>query len=82
MNTKDILLFGAGVLLSYLLVNFFKEKNTDEKNTVESVLPTQKIMDICNKQVAEKLKTVKLSSAEALEEFKKTTYADCIANLL
>ena len=82
MNTKDILLVGAGVLLSYLLVNFFKEKNTDEQNTVENVLPTQEKIDICNKQVAEKLKTVKLSSAEALEEFKKTTYAECIANLL
>jgi hypothetical protein len=87
MNTKDILLVGAGVVVGYFLVVFMNKSKDNAEETMDSVEPmdseepmvNQAKIDKCNEEVALKLQTVKIANPEALEAFKKQVFEDCMA---
>jgi len=80
MNTKDILLVGAGLVVGYLLTIYLLKKTID-KGAMDSTEPmvNQAKIDKCNAEVDLKLQTVKIANPEALEAFKKQVFEDCMA---
>lgn len=92
MNTKDILLVGAGVVVGYFLVSFLNKSKDNAQETMDSTgsnseqyppanppAITNPKIDKCNEEVALKLQTVKIANPEALEAFKKEVFDDCMA---
>jgi uncharacterized membrane-anchored protein YhcB (DUF1043 family) len=81
MNTRDIVLVGAGVVVGYLLVGFLNKSKDNAQETMDSVEPIvdQTKIDACNKQVADFMATAKFSSNVDLEKMKKDIFDSCMA---
>ena len=81
MNTKDILLVGAGLVGGYLLFGFFNKSKDNAQETIdseESIVDQSKI-DKCNAEVALQLQTAKFGTPEEEEAFKKSVFDACMA---
>ena len=81
MNTRDIVLVGAGVVVGYLLVGYLNKSkdNAQETMDLEEPMVDQAKIDKCNEELALKLQTVKMGSPEALEAFKKEVLEECMS---
>jgi len=87
MNTRDIVLVGAGVVVGYLLVGYLNKSKDNAQETMDSLesmdsvepMVNQEKIDKCNEEVSLKLQTVKIASPEALEAFKKEVFDSCMA---
>lgn len=87
MNTKNVLLVGAGVLVGYLLAGYLKKsKDNSVTGTTTSTgstgsTPTvdQAKIDACNKEVADFMATAKFSAGVDLEKKKKEMFDACMA---
>ena len=86
MNTKDVLLVGAGVLVGYLLAGYYLKSKSNSETTTGSTgstgghLPVidQAKIDACNKEVADFIKTARFS-AGVMEQKKKEMFDACMA---
>jgi NAD(P)H-nitrite reductase large subunit len=81
MNTREIVLVGAGVVVGYFLVTYLKKSKDNAQLTIASTEPTvdQAKIDDCNKEVSTLLQGAKFASAEAQEKFKKQAFEACMA---
>lgn len=85
MTTKHLVIFGAGILAGYLLIDYLRKQNPSNAtppvttplgiNHSTSVNPLE---ETCQAALIEHLKTVRLSS-DALESYKKSFMADCLS---
>ena len=83
MNTKDVLLVGAGVLVGYLLAGYYLKSKSNSETTTDSTGSTeptvdQAKIDACNKEVADFMKTARFS-AGVMEQKKKEMFDACMA---
>lgn len=83
MNTKNVLLVGAGVLVGYLLAGYYlKSKSNPETTTGSTGSPEPTVdqakIDACNKEVADFMATAKFS-AGVMEQKKKEMFDACMA---
>lgn len=85
MNTKDVLLVGAGVVLGYLLVGYVNKTKANAQATTGSTGATvdQAKIDSCNKSVADFMATAKFAQGFAqgadLEAMKKAKFDACMS---
>jgi hypothetical protein len=81
MNTRDIVLVGAGVVVGYLLVGYLKKSKDNAQETMDSEEPMvdQAKIDACNKAVADFMATAKFGAGADLEKMKKDTFDACMA---
>jgi outer membrane murein-binding lipoprotein Lpp len=84
MNTKNILLVGAGVLVGYLLAGYYlkiksnAQAELDAKNLLAEKAKQENI-DACNKEVADFMATAKFKSGVDLDKIKKDKFDACMA---
>jgi hypothetical protein len=81
MNTRDIVLVGAGVVVGYLLVGYLNKSKDNAQETMDSEEPIvdQTKIDACNKQVADYMATSKFGAGVDLEKMKKDVFDSCMA---
>jgi len=81
MNTRDIVLVGAGVVVGYLLVGYLNKSKDNAQETMDSEEPMvdQAKIDACNKEVADFMATAKFGAGVDLEKMKKDTFDACMA---
>ena len=81
MNTKDVLLVGAGVVVGYLLVGFMNKSKDNAQGGMDSVEPmvNQAKIDACNKEVADFMATSRFAQGADLEAIKKERFDACMA---
>ena len=81
MNTRDIVLVGAGVVVGYLLVGYLNKSKENAQGAMESEEPIvdQAKVDKCNEQVSLLMQTAKFATTEAQEAFKKQAFEECMA---
>jgi hypothetical protein len=81
MNTKDIVLVGAGVVVGFLLVGFMNKSKDNTRGTTGGNLPVidQAKIDGCNKEVADFMARAKFSAGADLEAIKKEQFDACMA---
>jgi hypothetical protein len=81
MNTKELLLVGAGVLGGYLLVTYLsKNKNKLETPTsLNQPIVDQAKIDACNKKVDDFMASSKFMAGTDLEAVKKEKFESCMA---
>jgi hypothetical protein len=87
MNTRDIVLVGAGVAVGYLLVGYLKKSkdnsgSTDEIVTTDAILPApdQATIDACNKEADDFMATIRPSAGADLGQIRKEKFDSCIAS--
>lgn len=87
MNTRDIVLVGAGVVVGYLLVGYMKKKKdgsatTDSTSTTGTIAsaPDQATIDACNKEADDYMATVRPSAGTDLVALRKEKFDACIAS--
>lgn len=86
MNTRDIVLVGAGVAVGYLLVGYMKKKKdgsattdtTSTTGTTATVVDQAKI-DACNKETDEFMMTIRPSAGADLGAIRKEKFDACMA---
>jgi len=81
MNTRDIVLVGAGVVVGYLLVGYLNKSKDNAQETMgsEEAMLNQAKIDACNKEVENFMATAKFSSNVDLEKMKKDIFDACMA---
>jgi hypothetical protein len=81
MNTRDIVLVGAGVVVGYLLVGYLNKSKNNAQGTTSSTEPTvdQAKVDKCNEEVALLMQTAKFATTQAQEAYKKEAFDACMA---
>lgn len=86
MNTRDVILVGAGVVVGYLLVGYMKKSkdnsvtgSTGSTSTVASA-PDQATIDACNKEADDYMATVRPSAGTDLVALRKEKFDACIAS--
>jgi outer membrane murein-binding lipoprotein Lpp len=81
MNTKNILLVGAGVVVGYLLFGYLNKSKDKAQETTDSTEPTvdQAKIDACNKEVADFMATAKFAQGVDLDKKKKEMFDACMA---
>jgi hypothetical protein len=86
MNTKDIVLIGAGIVAGYLLVDYLK-KGKEEEMIEESVtqeqaelpLEVQAKIDSCNKEVDAMMANSRFTAKTDLTAVRKGAFDACMA---
>lgn len=81
MNTKDVLIVGAGVVLGYLLVGYVnktKAKNQATTGSTGAIVDQAKI-DKCNKEVSDYMATARFAGGTDLEALKKAKFDACMS---
>jgi len=91
MNTKNVLLVGAGVLVGYLLAGYYLKSKSNPETTTGSTgstseqypsanppATTNPKIEACNKEVADFMATAKFSKA-VMEQKKKELFDACMA---
>ena len=73
MTTKHLLIFGAGILTGYLLVDYLRK--TPTATPVATVDPK---VALCEAMLQQHLQTVKIS-ADQLEAYKTQFMSDCLS---
>ena len=79
MDTKKLLIFGAGAVAGYLLYKQFSKKQEATETTTTTGQPsaqTDAIATECQAMLDERLKVVRMS-ADAIDTFKKQFLLDC-----
>ena len=84
MNTKDVLLVGAGVVVGYLLVGYMDKAKassqaTKDAQTLADDKAKQAKIDSCNKSVADFMATAKFAQGADLEAMKKAKFDACMS---
>jgi hypothetical protein len=81
MNTRDIVLVGAGVVVGYLLVGYLNKSKDNAQGGMDSVEPmvNQAKIDACNKEVADFMAMAKFGAGTDLEAMKKERFDACMA---
>jgi hypothetical protein len=86
MNTRDIVLVGAGVVVGYLLIGYLKKSkdksgSTDEIVTTDAILPAvdQAKIDACNKEADAFMASARLSKDADLVAIRKAQFDACMA---
>ena len=81
MNTRDIVLLGAGVVVGYLLIAYMNKAKNNAQDTMESEDSTvdQAKIDSCNKSVEDFMATAKFVAGTDLEAIKKSKFEACMA---
>lgn len=86
MNTRDIVLVGAGVAVGYLLVGYMKKKKdgsatTDSTSTTGTTAPavSQAKIDACNKEADEFMMAIRPSAGADLDAIRKERFDACMA---
>lgn len=84
MNTKDILLVGAGVVVGYLLGGFINKLKNNAQDTIESEEPKidQAKIDACNKEVADFMAMSRFTAGTDLEKVRKDAFDSCMKKAL
>lgn len=81
MTTKHLVIFGAGVLAGYLLMDYLRKQKQQQVTPVTE--PPVAVVDpkvaYCEASLLEALKTVRIG-ADQLEAYKAQFMADCLAN--
>jgi hypothetical protein len=90
MNTKNLVIFGAGVLTGYLLTQFFAGKiqgvtppSTEpavigSAGNVPDMMPSQAEAD-CSAKMMEAMATMRFGSDADMESYKTQFMSDCLA---
>ena len=83
MNTKNILLLGAGVLVGYLLGGYINKSKANAQVSKDAQASAddkakQAKIDACNKQVADYFATVRLGANADIEALKKAKFDACM----
>jgi predicted phosphoribosyltransferase len=86
MNTRDVILVGAGVVVGYLLVGYMK-KSKDKSGSTDEIVTTpilpavdQATIDACNKEADDYMATVRPSAGTDLVALRKEKFDACIAS--
>lgn len=84
MNTKNILLVGAGILAGYLIGGFINKSKANAQATKDAqALANDKAkqakIDACNKQVADYFATVRFAKNTDVEALKKAKFDACMS---
>jgi len=84
MNTKDVLLVGAGVAVGYLLVVYMNKAKassqaTKDAQTLADDKAKQVKIDSCNKVVADYMATARFAQGTDLEALKKAKFDACMS---
>ena len=84
MNTKNILLVGAGILAGYLIGGIINKSKANAQATKDAQAladdqAKQAKIDACNKQVADYFATVKLAKNADVEALKKAKFDACMS---
>lgn len=80
MNTRDIVLVGAGVVVGYLLVGYMKKKNQGSNSTgVNTPVVDQAKIDACNKQADEFMSSIRPQAGTDLNAIRKEKFDACMA---
>ncbi len=86
MNTRDIVLVGAGVVVGYLLVGYFKKSKdnsatgtTTPTGAVDSA-PSQATIDACNKAADDFMAMIRPTAGTDLVALRKEKFDACIAS--
>jgi hypothetical protein len=86
MNTRDIILVGAGVAVGYLLVGYLKKSkdksgSTDEIVTIDAILPAvdQAKIDACNKEADNYMASARFAGGTDLVAERKAQFDACMA---
>ena len=82
MNTRDVMLVGAGVLVGYLLVGYLNKSKDNTQESTGSSEPTfdqTKLAD-CTKKVEERMASTEYVSSPDFDinAYKKNQIADCM----
>jgi outer membrane murein-binding lipoprotein Lpp len=85
MNTKDILLVGAGLVAGYFLVGYVNKSKADAQATKDAQASAddqakQAKIDSCNKSVNDYFATVRLASGADVEALKKAKFDACMSS--
>jgi hypothetical protein len=80
MNTRDVILVGAGIAVGYLLVGYLNKSKDNAQEVTGSAEPTvdQAKVSKCNEQVSLLMQTAKFATAEAEQAFKKQAFEECM----
>ena len=86
MNTRDIVLVGAGVAVGYLLVGYMKKKKdgsatTDSASTtgITATVVDQAKIDACNKEADDFMASARLKAGTDLVALRKEKFDACMA---
>jgi hypothetical protein len=80
MNTREIVLVGAGVVVGYLLVGYMNKAKNNTQGTMDSEpMVDQAKIDGCNQAVADFMATAKFGAGADLEAIKKAQFDACMA---
>ena len=81
MNTREVILVGAGVVVGYLLCGFMKKKNEVSASTTQSILPAvdQSKIDACNKEADDFMSQIRPSAGADLVAIRKEKFDACMA---
>ena len=87
MNTKNLVIFGTGVLAGYLLTQYLSGKIAKSDGTPMTppaiggagILPDTKQAD-CEKKMTDATSVMKFSSETDMEDFKKQFMSDCLSS--
>ena len=86
MKTRDIVLVGAGVVVGYLLVGYFKKSKdnsatgtTTPTGAVASA-PSQATIDACNKEADDFMAMIRPTAGADLGQIRKEKFDACIAS--
>jgi hypothetical protein len=77
MTTKDVILAGAGFVVGYLLMGYFKNSKANATESQEPIVDQAKI-DSCKEAVALQRQTIKMPSPEAVAQFEKEAFEACM----
>ena len=79
MTSKDIIIVGAGVVVGYLLMGYFKnpKNNADANNSEEPIVDKAKI-DSCKEAVALQMQTIKIADPQAVAQFEREAFEACM----
>ena len=86
MNTRDVILVGAGAVVGYLLVAYLKN-NKSNSETTETVVETDTVVpvvdqakiDKCNKEADDYMAVIRPSAGADLGAIRKERFDACIA---
>jgi len=83
MNTKDIVLVGAGIVAGYLLVSYLKKGQEEEVTQEQAELPlpleVQAKIDSCNKEVDAMMANSRFTAKTDLTAVRKGAFDACMA---
>lgn len=86
MNSREVILVGAGVVVGYLLGGYLRKTKdvsatTDSTSTTGGTVPVvdQAKIDACNKQADEFMMAIKPSAGADLDAIRKEKFDACMA---